>query len=71
LKNSFAFSLFWYTADGGYIDNPSVKNKVKEAVEAAKELGIYVIIDWHILNAVCRIHRRAENGDAPIVSQPF
>lgn len=39
-----------YTADGGYIDNPSVKNKVKEAVEAAKELGIYVIIDWHILN---------------------
>ncbi|MDJ1631299.1 cellulase family glycosylhydrolase [Bacillus velezensis] len=27
-----------------------MKNKVKEAVETAKELGIYVIIDWHILN---------------------
>ncbi|MDI5789027.1 cellulase family glycosylhydrolase [Bacillus licheniformis] len=23
---------------------------MKEAVEAAKELGIYVIIDWHILS---------------------
>ncbi|WP_253907786.1 cellulase family glycosylhydrolase [Bacillus sp. WMMC1349] len=44
------FRAAMYTADGGYIDNPSVKNKVKEAVEAAKELGIYVIIDWHILN---------------------
>ncbi len=53
LRDDWGITVFraaMYTADGGYIDNPSVKNKVKEAVEAAKELGIYVIIDWHILN---------------------
>ncbi|MCY7813170.1 cellulase family glycosylhydrolase [Bacillus spizizenii] len=53
LRGDWGITVFraaMYTADGGYIDNPSVKNKVKEAVEAAKELGIYVIIDWHILN---------------------
>ncbi|MFB0636134.1 cellulase family glycosylhydrolase [Bacillus rugosus] len=53
LRDDWGITVFraaMYTADGGYVDNPSVKNKVKEAVEAAKELGIYVIIDWHILN---------------------
>ncbi|MBL4965170.1 cellulase family glycosylhydrolase [Bacillus halotolerans] len=53
LRDDWGITVFraaMYTADGGYIENPSVKNKVKEAVEAAKELGIYVIIDWHILN---------------------
>ncbi|MCY9042537.1 cellulase family glycosylhydrolase [Bacillus inaquosorum] len=53
LRDDWGITVFraaMYTADGGYIDNPSVKNKVKEAVEAAKELGLYVIIDWHILN---------------------
>ena len=39
-----------YTADGGYIANPSVKDKVIESVEAAIQHGMYVIIDWHILN---------------------
>jgi aryl-phospho-beta-D-glucosidase BglC (GH1 family) len=39
-----------YTASGGYISNPSVKDKVIEIVDAAIELGIYVIIDWHILS---------------------
>nr|4XZW_A Chain A, endo-glucanase chimera C10 [synthetic construct] len=35
----------------GYIAQPEwLKAKVKEGVEAAKELGMYVIIDWHILN---------------------
>lgn len=39
-----------YTSSGGYIDNPSVKYKVMEVVEAAIKLGLYVIIDWHILS---------------------
>ncbi|GIQ67349.1 hypothetical protein DUZ99_02530 [Xylanibacillus composti] len=43
------FRAAMYTQEDGYIDNPSVKEKVKEAVEAAIDLGIYVIIDWHIL----------------------
>ena len=38
-----------YTAEGGYISNPSIKNKVIETVDAAIEHGLYVIIDWHIL----------------------
>lgn len=44
------FRAAMYTAEDGYITNRSVKDKVKEAVEAAIELGIYIIIDWHILS---------------------
>src|SRR5690606_32223319 len=39
-----------YTASEGYIENPSVKNKVFEIVDAAIALDIYVIVDWHILS---------------------
>jgi endoglucanase len=39
-----------YTKEYGYIDNPSVKEKVKMLVNAAIDQGIYVIIDWHILS---------------------
>lgn len=38
-----------YTDSEGYIEDPSVANKVWEIVDAAIELDIYVIIDWHIL----------------------
>lgn len=44
------FRVAMYTAENGYISNPSLKNKVKEAVAAAQDLGVYVIIDWHILS---------------------
>ncbi len=53
LRDDWGISVFrvaMYTAENGYISNPSVANKVKEAVAAAKELGVYVIIDWHILS---------------------
>lgn len=39
-----------YTSSDGYISNPSVKYKVFEIVEAAIELDIYVLVDWHILS---------------------
>lgn len=39
-----------YTASEGYIENPSIKHKVFEIVDAAIELDIYVIVDWHILS---------------------
>ncbi|MDP4182656.1 MAG: cellulase family glycosylhydrolase [Bacillota bacterium] len=39
-----------YTAEKGYITNPSLKDKVKEIVNACTDLGLYVIIDWHILS---------------------
>src|SRR5690606_18685131 len=38
-----------YTASEGYIENPSVKNKVFEIVDAAIALDIYGISGWHIL----------------------
>lgn len=53
LRDDWGITVFraaMYTEEGGYISNKSVKEKVKEAVEAASELGIYVIIDWHILS---------------------
>ena len=35
---------------GGYLTNPEQeKQKVKTVVQAAIDLGIYVIIDWHVL----------------------
>ncbi len=46
--------LAMYTAEyGGYCsggDRTALKAKIDEGVKAATELGMYVIIDWHILN---------------------
>ncbi|ASR46431.1 1,3-beta-glucanase [Paenibacillus kribbensis] len=53
LRDDWGISLFrvaLYTEEDGYISDPSLKNKVKEAIEAAEKLGLYVIIDWHILS---------------------
>lgn len=44
------FRIAMYTEENGYIANNSLKEKVKEIVEYAKELDMYVIIDWHILS---------------------
>ncbi|GGO06274.1 cellulase family glycosylhydrolase [Saccharibacillus kuerlensis] len=44
------FRVAMYTEADGYISNPALKNKVKEAVDAAIDLGVYVIVDWHILS---------------------
>ena len=50
-----AFRLAMYTEEyGGYTTSPENKNaminRVNKGVEIAKKLGMYVIIDWHILN---------------------
>lgn len=47
--NVFRAAMYTDPEANGYIANPAVKEKVVEAVEAAIRLGIYVIIDWHIL----------------------
>ena len=47
---SNVFRIAMYTEEGGYISNNNLKDKVKEIVEYAKELDMYVIIDWHILS---------------------
>ncbi|MDQ0086644.1 endoglucanase [Paenibacillus anaericanus] len=48
--NINVYRVAMYTGENGYIEHPDLKNKVKEAVEASIELGLYVIIDWHILS---------------------
>jgi endoglucanase len=46
---------------GGYLTNPEIeKQKVIDVIEAAIDLGIYVIIDWHDHNAQ---NHRAEAVD--------
>ncbi|GAB3535112.1 hypothetical protein GCM10027403_12250 [Arthrobacter tecti] len=53
LRDDWGISVFraaMYTEGGGYIDNPEpVTQKVREAVNAAVDLGIYVIVDWHAI----------------------
>ena len=48
--NIKVFRAAMYTVQGGYIENRSVKNKLTEIVDTAIELGLYIIIDWHILH---------------------
>lgn len=48
--NTNVFRVAMYTAEGGYLTNPSIKNKVIEIVDNAIALDMYVIIDWHILH---------------------
>ena len=42
--------LAMYTAEGGYLSDPSVKNTLYDAVDLARALDMYAIIDWHILS---------------------
>lgn len=45
------FRLAMYTAEGGYLSDPTgMKDKVTKGVEAAVKSDMYVIIDWHILS---------------------
>ena len=37
-----------YLGEGGYITQRSLKSLVDQSVEAAINLGLYVIIDWHV-----------------------
>lgn len=45
------FRIAMYTAEGGFISQAAVmERKVTEAVDAALQNDMYVIIDWHILS---------------------
>lgn len=44
------FRIAMYTNENGYIQNRNLKEKVKEIVNIAIKLDMYVIIDWHILS---------------------
>ncbi|HOJ99460.1 MAG TPA: glycoside hydrolase family 5 protein [Termitinemataceae bacterium] len=38
-----------YLAEGGYIQNRALKQRVIDSIEAARDLGLYVVVDWHVL----------------------
>lgn len=48
--NTNVFRIAMYTKEGGYIDDPSVKDKVIKLVDKLIDLDMYVIVDWHILS---------------------
>ena len=53
LVENWGINLFraaMYIGENGYASNPSHKDIVKDIVRWCKELGIYVMIDWHILS---------------------
>lgn len=50
--NTNVIRLAMYTAEGGYCEGNKEKLKalIDDGVQAATKLGMYVIIDWHILH---------------------
>ncbi len=48
--NIFRIAMYTNPDDEGYVSNPELKDKVVELVDAAVELDMYVVVDWHILN---------------------
>ena len=48
--NTNIFRVAMYTKENGYIDDNSIKDKVKKIVDELIDLDMYVIIDWHILS---------------------
>ena len=47
--NHNVYRLAMYTDEGGYLQNPNIKYKVFQGIDDAIDLGLYVIVDWHIL----------------------
>jgi endoglucanase len=42
--------LALYVGEGGYADNPELKDLVLKGVDLAIANGLYVIVDWHVLD---------------------
>ncbi len=47
--NSQLWRAAMYLTEGGYIVGPRLKQKVIDSVEAARDAGVYVLIDWHVM----------------------
>lgn len=43
------FRIAMYIGENGYASQPHLKQRVEEMVDWCEELGIYVMIDWHVL----------------------
>ena len=44
------FRVAMYTGEGGYLSDPSLKEKAFAVVDTAVQQDLYVILDWHILS---------------------
>lgn len=42
-------AAMYVSGNGGYAQNKGMASKVIESIEAARELGLYVLVDWHVL----------------------
>jgi endoglucanase len=42
--------LALYVGENGYATHPELGRIVEKAIDLAEKLGIYVIVDWHVLN---------------------
>lgn len=49
-KGANVMRFAMYTEEGGYIQDPSVKNTLEAGVKNAVSNDMYAIIDWHILS---------------------
>ncbi len=38
-----------YLSEGGYMTSPALKQKVIDSIDACLSLGMYVMVDWHVL----------------------
>jgi endoglucanase len=47
--NCEVIRLALYVGEGGFHDRPSLKELVIKGIDLAIKLGIYVIVDWHVL----------------------
>lgn len=43
------FRAAMYVGENGFATDPSVEQRVHDVVQWCEELGIYVVIDWHVL----------------------
>ncbi|MBP5634343.1 glycoside hydrolase family 5 protein [Candidatus Saccharibacteria bacterium] len=58
--NVFRIAMYVRPEDGGFVANRALKDKVIELADAAIELDMYAIIDWHVLNEYTPLTYQAE-----------
>lgn len=47
--NAQMFRCAMYVIQGGYVENKGLRFKVYDSIDAAIKLGMYVIVDWHVV----------------------
>lgn len=71
--DSNVFRIAMYVEEGGYLNNPTgTTSKVEELIDAAIDLDMYVIIDWHILSdGNPQIHKADAKAFFDVISNKY